>query len=40
MEHYAIIVNDFYPFRIIAKSPILTGAAFLDPALHNNKFAL
>ena len=40
MEHFAVIVNGFEPFTIAAKSPVLTVAAFLDPALHSNKFAL
>ena len=39
MEHFAIIVNGFYPFAIVAKSSILNVVGFLDPPLHCNKFA-
>ena len=39
MEHFAVIVNDFYPFAIVAKSSILNVVGFLDPPLHCNKFA-
>ena len=37
MEHFVVIVNGFEAFTVAAKSPMLTVAAFLDPALHSNK---
>ena len=40
MEHFAIIVNGFQPFEIVAKSSILNFVGFLGPPLHFNKFAL
>ena len=39
MELFAIIVNSFWPFAIVAKSSILNVVGFLDPPLHCNKFA-
>ena len=40
MEQFAILVNGFQSFTIVAKSPILTVVGFLDPSLQCNKFAL
>ena len=40
MEPFAIIVNGFQPFAIVAKSSILSVVGFLDPLLHCNKFAV
>ena len=39
MEYFAIIVNGFQLFAIVAKRSILNAARFLDPPLHCNKFA-
>ena len=39
MEHFAVIVNSFQPFAIVAKSSILNIVGFLDPPLHCNKLA-
>ena len=39
MEHFAILVNDFQLFAIVAKSSILNVVGFLDPPLPCNKFA-
>ena len=38
MDHFAMIVNNFYSITIVAKSSIL-NVGFLDPPLHYNKFA-
>ena len=40
MEQFAILVNGFQSFTIVAKSHILTVVGFLDPTLQCNKFAL
>ena len=37
IEHFAIIVNDFQPFAIVAKNFTFNVVPFLDPALHCNK---
>ena len=39
IEHFAIIVNSFSIFAIIAKSPIVNAVGFLDSPLHCNKSA-
>ena len=39
MEHFAIIVNHFYPFATVAKSSILNVVGFLHSHLDCNKFA-
>ena len=39
MEHFAIIVNNFKPFAIVAMSSILNVVGLLNPPLHCNKFA-
>ena len=39
MEHFAIIVNNFWSLSIIVKSPIFNVVGFLDQPLLCNKFA-
>ena len=40
IEHFAITVNSFFIFAIVAKSPIIVNAVgFLDSPLHCNKSA-
>ena len=39
IEHFAVILNNFYPFGIVAKSSILNVVRFLGPLLHCNKVA-
>ena len=38
MEHFAIIVNSFWPFAIVTKNSILNVVGFMFPPLHCNKF--
>ena len=38
-EHFAIILNGFWLFAVIAKRSILNFVGFLDPPLHCSKFA-
>ena len=39
MQHLTIIVNSFWMFAVVAKSPILNVVGFLDPSLDCDRFA-